>query len=56
MKLSSNEEYGLRCLVRLAITEGLTIPEISQAEGVSPDKIVRMLLEHVTEPRAEDYE
>ena len=38
MKLSSNEEYGLRCLLRLGY-EGqggsLTLPEISQAEGVS---------------------
>jgi Rrf2 family protein len=48
MKLSSNEEYGLRCLVRLAYAEGqgLTIPEISQAEGVSAAyaaKLLRML-------------
>ena len=50
MKLSANEEYGVRCLVRLAYaTEaggGLTIPEISQAEGVSPAyaaKILRVL-------------
>jgi Rrf2 family protein len=50
MKLSANEEYGVRCLVRLAYaTEagtGLTIPEISQAEGVSAAyaaKILRVL-------------
>ena len=49
MKLSANEEYGLRCLVRLGYageTGGLTIPEISQAEGVSPAyaaKILRVL-------------
>src|SRR5215831_14942095 len=50
MKLNANEEYGVRCLVRLAyVTEasqGLTIPEISQAEGVSPAyaaKILRVL-------------
>jgi Rrf2 family protein len=49
MKLSANEEYGLRCLVRLGYTgEGgsLTIPEISHAEGVSPAyaaKILRLL-------------
>ena len=39
MKLTANEEYGVRCLVRLAYAgfegQGLTIPEISQAEGVS---------------------
>jgi Rrf2 family iron-sulfur cluster assembly transcriptional regulator len=50
MKLSANEEYGLRCLVRLAYSgfegQGLTIPEISQAEGVSSAyaaKILRVL-------------
>jgi Rrf2 family iron-sulfur cluster assembly transcriptional regulator len=49
MKLSSNEEYGLRCLLRLGY-EGagasLTLPEISQAEGVSEAyaaKIMRSL-------------
>jgi len=47
--LSANEEYGLRCLVRIGY-EGangsLTIPEISLAEGVSPAyaaKILRVL-------------
>ena len=49
MKLTANEEYGLRCLVRIGYAgEGgsLTIPEISQAEGVSPAyaaKILRVL-------------
>ena len=50
MKLSANEEYGVRCLVRLGYaTEAggaLTIPEISKAEGVSPAyaaKILRVL-------------
>lgn len=50
MKLTSNEEYGLRCLVRLAYAgfagQALTIPEMSQAEGVSPAyaaKILRLL-------------
>ena len=49
MKLAANEEYGLRCLVRIGYAgEGgsLTIPEISQAEGVSPAyaaKILRVL-------------
>ena len=49
MKLSSNEEYGLRCLLRLGY-EGaggsLTLPEIGQAEGVSEAyaaKIMRIL-------------
>lgn len=49
MKLSANEEYGLRCLVRLGYAGdggSLTIPEISHAEGVSPAyaaKILRVL-------------
>ena len=36
MKLSAQEEYGLRCLLYLARngqTDSLTIPEISRAEG-----------------------
>jgi len=48
MKLSANEEYGLRCLVRIGYADGggLTIPEISGAEGVSAPyaaKILRVL-------------
>src|SRR5690242_11493914 len=49
MKLNSNEEYGLRCLLRLAYKGpggSLTIPEISQAEGMSEAnaaKLLRML-------------
>jgi Rrf2 family protein len=50
VKLTANEEYGVRCLVRLAYAgytgESLTIPEISLAEGVSPAyaaKILRVL-------------
>ena len=38
MKLSANEEYGVRCLVRISYAGAggsLTIPEMSQAEGVS---------------------
>src|ERR1035441_8981537 len=49
MKLTSHEEYGLRCLIRLG-QEGpggrLTIPEISNAEGLSEayvGKLLRML-------------
>lgn len=49
MRLTSNEEYGLRCLLRLG-REGpdrsLTIPEISRAEEISPPyvaKIMRLL-------------
>jgi len=46
MKLSSQEEYGLRCLLRIA-REGengsLTIPEISQAEGISSHYVAKLL-------------
>ncbi len=46
MKLSSNEEYGLRCLLRLAYAgPGLTIPELSQAEGVSASYTAKLLRE-----------
>ncbi len=47
MKIGANEEYGLRYLVRLAYAaydgQGLTIPEISQAEGVSPAYAAKIL-------------
>ena len=46
MKLTSHEEYGLRCLIRLG-QEGpggrLTIPEISNAEGVSEAYVGKLL-------------
>ena len=49
MKLTSNEEYGLRCLIRLG-QQGpgarLTIPEIGNAEGISDayaGKLLRLL-------------
>lgn len=46
MKLSTQEEYGLRCLLQLARqTPGasLTIPEISQAEGFSTHNAAKLL-------------
>jgi Rrf2 family iron-sulfur cluster assembly transcriptional regulator len=51
MKLSAQEEYGLRCLLQLGRNaaesgNGLTIPEISQSEGLSPayvGKLMRVL-------------
>ncbi|MGH9445727.1 MAG: RrF2 family transcriptional regulator [Terriglobia bacterium] len=49
MRFSANEEYGMRCLLRLGRQgpEGsLTIPEISRAEGISTPyaaKIMRLL-------------
>ena len=38
MKISAQEEYGLRCLVQLANlspTESLTLPQIAEREGIS---------------------
>ena len=46
MKFSSQEEYGLRCLLRIARDEGekgLTIPEISQSEGISIPNTAKLL-------------
>jgi Rrf2 family protein len=46
MKISAQEEYGIRCLLRLA-REGagasLTIPEISKAEGISPHYVAKLM-------------
>lgn len=38
MKISAQEEYGLRCLLQLAILpagESLTLPQIAEREGIS---------------------
>ncbi len=45
MKLSSSEEYGLRCLLQLArqASSNLTIPEISQAEGITHHNVAKLL-------------
>jgi Rrf2 family protein len=46
MKFSSQEEYGLRCLLRVAKEggeKGLTIPEISKAEGISTHNTAKIL-------------
>lgn len=46
MKFSSQEEYGLRCLLRIARDgkeKGLTIPEISKAEGISEAHTAKLL-------------
>ncbi len=46
MKITSQEEYGLRCLLRLAgADEGLslTIPEIAAAEGLSGPYVAKLL-------------
>ena len=46
MKLSTQEEYGLRCLLHLARQapgQSLTIPEISQAEGITHHNVAKLL-------------
>jgi Rrf2 family protein len=46
MKLSSQEEYGLRCLLRVARegTSGrVTISELSRAEGLSEPNVAKMM-------------
>jgi Rrf2 family protein len=46
MKLTNHEEYGLRCLLRLAEqgpAASATIPEISQAEGISDAYAAKLL-------------
>jgi Rrf2 family protein len=46
MKLSAQEEYGLRCLLRIANRDGgsaLTIPEISAAEGLSAPYVGKLM-------------
>lgn len=46
MKITSQEEYGLRCLLQLARVEGgqsLTIPEIATQEGLSTPYVAKLL-------------
>ena len=46
MKLSSHEEYGLRCLLQVAMQGSggtATIPEISRKEGISMAYVAKLL-------------
>ncbi len=47
MKFSTQEEYGLRCLLRIArfheMGKTLTIPEISRGEGISEHVTAKIL-------------
>lgn len=44
MKLTSHEEYGFRCLVKIGASgAALTIPEISEAEGISQAYAAKLL-------------
>jgi Rrf2 family protein len=48
MKFSTQEEYGLRCLLQVAraSSEGasLSIPEISRLEGLTPTHVAKLLM------------
>ena len=46
MKLSSQEEYGLRCLLRVGregTTGSTSISELSRAEGISEPNVAKMM-------------
>src|SRR5437879_417046 len=46
MKISAQEEYGLRCLMRVAGSvdgQSLTIPEVAAAEGLSTAYVAKLL-------------
>ncbi len=47
MKFSAQEEYGLRCLLRIArfheMGKSLTIPEISRGEGITEHTAAKIL-------------
>jgi len=47
MKISSQEEYGLRCLIQIARKgekESMTIPEISKLEGLTTTHAAKLLM------------
>jgi Rrf2 family protein len=46
MKISAQEEYGVRCLLQIGSrgrNASLTIPEISRAEGISSHYVAKLL-------------
>jgi Rrf2 family transcriptional regulator, iron-sulfur cluster assembly transcription factor len=46
MKVSAQEEYGLRCLMQMArggAEKSLSIPEISRAEGLSAPNVAKLM-------------
>lgn len=45
MKITAQEEYGLRCLLRLACSDegALTLPEIADAEGLSVPHVAKLM-------------
>jgi Rrf2 family protein len=45
MKISAQEEYGMRCLLRLAKAESgaVTLPEVAAAEGLSVPYVAKLM-------------
>lgn len=45
MKITAQEEYGLRLLIRIASCkdqEGMSIPQLSEAEGLTPHYVAKL--------------
>jgi Rrf2 family protein len=45
MKITAQEEYGLRILLRIAgcrDAEGMSIPQLSEAEGITPHYVAKL--------------
>jgi Rrf2 family protein len=45
MKITAQEEYGLRVLIRIAgcqSNEGMSIPQLSEAEGLTPHYVAKL--------------
>jgi Rrf2 family transcriptional regulator, iron-sulfur cluster assembly transcription factor len=43
MKITAQEEYGLRILIRIAREQnGMSIPQLSEAEGLTPHYVAKM--------------
>ena len=45
MKITAQEEYGLRILIRIAACRtdnGMSIPQLSEAEGISPHYVAKL--------------
>jgi Rrf2 family iron-sulfur cluster assembly transcriptional regulator len=43
MKMSTQEEYGLRCLLRVGRESSLTISELARREGISEANVAKMM-------------
>jgi Rrf2 family protein len=43
MKLSSQEEYGLRCLLHVGREGSVSISELARAEGISEPNVAKMM-------------